>query len=105
MSANRGVFGSILGWVPNWVGFGLIILAGIVAFIYGVAITPSAGLVAFGLAAVISAIVAWVVGGRSSPRINPIGKSFGGTLDHIDGWAWLVVFGLFLVAVLVTVFA
>ena len=99
MSTNDGIGKKLLGWIPDWVGFGLIILAGLVAIGFGAFGKPtSIGLIAFGVAAIASAILAWVNGGTSTPKIDPFGKSFGGTVDNIDGWAWLVVFGLFVVA-------
>lgn len=102
---SNGVLKPLLGWIPNWLGFGLIILAGLLALFYGFVITPSAGLVAFGVAAVTSALLAWTAGGTSTPRVNPGDKSFGGTVANIDGWVWLVIFGLFVAALLIALLA
>ena len=93
---------TLLGWIPAWVGFVFIIVAGVVSVIVGIAM-GSPGLVAFGVAAVASAVLAWVAGGTSTPKLDPIGKSFGGAVKGIDGWVWLVIFGLFLVAAIIAI--
>ncbi len=92
----------ILGWLPGWLGFVLIILAGIASFIVGV-ITPSAGFIAFGIAAIASAILAWVTGATSEPRINPFELSFGGYVSRVVWWVWLIVFGLFVIASIIAI--
>lgn len=94
---------SLEGRIPNWVGFGFIILAGVAAISVGAAVGP-AGLIPLGIAAVASAIIAWWSGAKSSPQLNPFKRSWGGTVKEIDGWAWGVVFLLFLVAVLIALF-
>ena len=105
MNQSGGILSKLLGWIPNWVGFVLIIIAGVVMIVIGITGRPaSAGLIALGVAAFASSILAWYSGALSKPDVNPIGKSFGGTVERIDGWAWGVVFVLFLVAVLIAVF-
>ncbi len=94
---TQALFERILGWLPAWLGFMLIILAGVAAIVVG-AIQPSAGLIAFGVAAIASSALAWWSGAKSEPRVNPIERSFGGVVSRVDGWVWLVVFGLFLAA-------
>jgi hypothetical protein len=93
---------TLLGWIPAWVGFVFIIVAGVVMIIMGV-VMSSPGLVAFGVATVASAVLAWMAGGTSTPRADPIGKSFGGAVKGIDGWVWLVIFALFLVAAIIAI--
>lgn len=83
---------SLLNRIPNWVGFGLIIVVGIVAIVVG-ALAPSAGFIAYGVAAIASSIIAWASGARSRPNVG--WKKFGGTVSGVDGWAWLVIFLLF----------
>ena len=102
MSVNQS-FQSLERKIPNWVGFGLIILAGLAAIIVGAAVGP-AGLIPFGVAAIASAIVAWYSGARSSPRVNPFAKSWGGTVKEVEGWAWGIVFALFAVATVIALF-
>jgi hypothetical protein len=104
MSVPDQVVRSLLDRIPNWVGFGLIILVGVVAIIVG-ATLPSAGFVAFGIAAIASSILAWANGAKSTPDVDPFGKKFGGTVKGVDGWVWLVVFGLFLVAAIIAIVA
>ncbi len=92
----------LLGWLPAWLGFALIILAGVAAIVVG-AMQSTPGLIAFGVAAIASSILAWWAGGKSEPRANPFDRSFGGTVSNIDGWVWLVIFGLFVVAVIIAI--
>jgi vacuolar-type H+-ATPase subunit I/STV1 len=100
----KGLMERVLGWLPVWLGFVLIIVAGIAAFIVGI-VTTSAGFIAFGVAAIASAILAWWSGAKSEPQINPFEPSFGGSVSKVDGWVWLVVFGLFLVASIIAIVA
>ena len=102
MGVNQS-FQSIERKVPNWVGFGLIILAGAAAIIVGAA-AGAARLVPFGIAAIASAIVAWWSGARSTPRVNPFEKSWGGTVKAVEGSAWAIVFLLFAVALVIGLF-
>jgi hypothetical protein len=100
-----GVLERLLGWLPAWLGFVLIILAGLGVAVLGIVTgTKTAGFVAFGVAAIASAILAWWSGAKAEPRGNPFDRSFGGVVSRVDGWVWLVVFGLFVVASLVAIF-
>ena len=99
---GKAVLERLLGWLPAWLGFVLIALAGIVAIVIGI-MQSSPGLVAFGVAAIVSAGIAWWAGGRGEPRANPVDKSFGAVISRLDGLAWLVIFGLFVVAIIITV--
>ena len=95
-----GTVQQIQGRIPNWVGFGLIILAGLVSIIVGAASGPGE-LIPFGIAAIPAAILTWWSGAKSTPQVNPFKKSFGGTVKEIDGWVWGVVFLLFAAAFVV----
>ena len=99
---SKALLERLLGWLPAWLGFVLIIAAGVAAIVVG-AIQSNAGFIAFGVAAILSAALAWWQGGRSEPRGNPFDQSFGGVVSKIDGWAWLVVFGLFVVALIIAI--
>jgi multisubunit Na+/H+ antiporter MnhB subunit len=99
-SGRSGLLERLLGWLPGWLGFVLIILAGIVAIVVG-AITPDVGFIALGVAAIASAVLAWWNGAGSQPRIDPSDRSFGGYVSGLDGWVWLVILGLFIVAVVI----
>jgi hypothetical protein len=102
---SQKILERLLGWLPAWLGFMLIIAAGAAAIVVGAISNPvSAGLIAFGVAAIASSILAWWAGGKSEPRVNPFEKSFGGVVSNIDGWVWLVIFGLFVVAALIAIF-
>ena len=87
----------ILGWLPAWLGFVLIIAAGAASIIFG-AMDEVAGLISVGAWAVVSAVIAWVSGATSSPRVNPFKRSFGGVASEIPQVAWLVIAGLFVIA-------
>ena len=95
----------LLGWLPAWLGFVLIILAGVAAIIVGAIAqpNPNAGFIAFGVAAIASSILAWWAGGRSEPRANPFDQSFGGVVSNVDGWVWLVVLAFLGAAVVVAI--
>jgi len=90
------------GFIPNWVGFGLAIVVGVVCVIAG-AMEEYAGLIAIGAAALISTAIAWVSGAKSTPDVNPFKKSFGATMKEIEQVPWLIIFGLFAVAVVIAV--
>lgn len=89
----------ILGWVPAWVGFALIILAGALAIIFG-AIDSAVGLISIGVWAIASAIIAWISGATSSPRVNPFKRSFGGVVSEIPQVPWLIIAVLLVVAII-----
>ena len=99
-SSTSPIITKLLGWIPNWVGFGIIIVVGVLAIIFG-ATTPSAGLIAFGVAAIISSILAWYTGAKSTPDV--FNGSFGATVSNLQAWVWLVVFGLFVVVVIIAI--
>ena len=96
----NGIVNSLLGRIPNWVGFGIIIVVGIIAIIAGATSTlVSAGLLAFGVWAIGSSILAWYTGARSRPDV--FNGSFGATVTNVAGWVWWVVFiGLVVVIVI-----
>ena len=91
---------TLLGWIPAWVGFVFIILAGVLCIVVGI-VQGSAGFIAFGVAAIASSIMAWMSGATSTPKLDPFGKSFGGAVKEVDDWVWLVVFGLFVIATII----
>jgi len=93
---------SLLDRIPNWLGIGLIVLVGILAVVFG-ALDGVPGLIAFGLAATASAILAWVDGARSRPTVG-FEKS-GATVRDVEAWVWLIVLGPFLAATAVAVLA
>lgn len=97
------IVNSLLGRIPNWLGFGIIIVIGILAIIAGATSTPvSAGLIAFGVWAIGSSILAWVTGASSRP--DGFNGSFGATVTNLAAWVWWVVF-IGLVAVVVIALA
>ena len=104
MGTSSGFFKSILGWLPAWVGFGFAILAGVVMIVMG-AITPSVGLIAFGVAAVVASILAWVAGGKATPEANPLEKSFGASIDGLESWTTVIIIALFVIAIIIAIVA
>lgn len=90
------------GWLPDWVGFCIIIAVGIAGVVVGF-ILPQAGLVAFGFAAIISAILAWVTGAQSAPSGNPTKRSIGARVRYVPDTVWWIVLGLFIVAAIIAI--
>ena len=98
---DPGSFERLLGWLPAWLGFALIALAG--------SSRSSSGSCSRARASSPS-------GSRPSPaRASPGGPADGAShaatrrqelravISRLDGWQWLVIFGLFVVAIIVTV--
>ena len=94
----KSLFEKLLGWLPAWLGYVLIMAAGVVAIVIGI-MQSSPGLVAFGVAAILAAALAWWQGGKGEPKGDP--SSFGGAVSGLDGWVWLVILGLFVVALII----
>lgn len=99
-SATRNQVGHLLEWIPNWVGFVLIMLAGAALFIVG-ASRADAGFIAWGVAVFAAAVLAWANGATSKPKVTLSPKTFGGVVANIDDWAWIVILGLFVVALII----
>lgn len=100
----RSLWERILGWLPGWLGFVLIIAAGVAAIVVGsISPTPYPGLIAFGVAAIVSSVLAWWSGATSEPRVNPFERSFGGIVSRVETWVGLVVIGLFVVAMIIAI--
>lgn len=102
MNAVNETFDNVRGMIPSWMGFLFGLAAGAAALIVG-AILPHAGLIAFGVAGIAGTIIAWVSGAVASPEGNPFTRSFGATMKRIPALAWLVIFGLFAVAAVITI--
>jgi hypothetical protein len=101
----NSVWERILGWLPAWLGFVLLVGAGVVLIVAGViGTTERPGFIAFGVAAIASAVIAWWSGAKAEPRVDPFGGSFGAVVSRIEQIPWLIIFGLFLIAVLITIF-
>jgi uncharacterized membrane protein YphA (DoxX/SURF4 family) len=90
------------GWLPDWVGFVIIIAVGIAAIIIGF-IVSYAGLVAIGVAAIASAILAWVAGAQSAPAGNPIKRDFAGRVRNVPDKTWYIIFALIVIAIVIAV--
>ncbi len=103
MSSSSGFFKSVFGWLPAWVGFGFAILAGVVLLVAGI-VTKVPGLDAFGVAAIVSSILAWAAGGSATPRVNPFEKSFGAAIDGLESWTTVIIMLLFVVAIVIAIF-
>lgn len=100
----REIIAKLLGWLPTWLGFVLIIAAGVTLVVAGI-VLESAGYIAFGVASIVAAVIAWVDGATSRPRFTFDPKGFGGTVANVRDWVTLTVMGLFVVATLVAIFA
>jgi len=84
----------------NWVGFALIHGRGLILLAFGAA-GPDAGFIAWGVAVLAAAVLAWWDGARSKPKVSLSPKTFGGVVANVDQWAWLVIFGLFVAALVI----
>lgn len=100
-TSTSGLFKSLLGWLPGWLGFVLILLAGAVCVVFGLLLTPSPGAVAFGVAFIAIGILSWASGGGATPYARPGDPSFGASLDHLRPWVWAVNVGLIVAAIAV----
>lgn len=103
----RQAIATVLSWIPNWLGFVLIIAAGLTMIIVGV-VTKKPALIPFGISAIVASILAWVNGATSQPKIEfvpPAKKfSFGGTVANVDGWVTVVVILLFAASGVISIF-
>ncbi len=102
-SAVRNQVGRLFEWIPNWVGFVLIMAVGVILLAFGAARTD-AGFIAWGIAAIAAAVLAWLDGARSKPKVSLSPKTFGGVVANVDDWAWLIIFGMFVAALLIGIF-
>jgi hypothetical protein len=97
-----GIFSKIFGWLPGWVGFLFALAVGVLAIVFG-AINSSVGLIAFGVAAIISVILAWISGGRATPRLDPFKHSFGAFIDRLDSPTTVIIIILFVIAIVIAI--
>ena len=97
---GNGFFSKIFGWLPGGGGFAIALLAGLAAIIAGIS-NKSAGLIAFGAAAIISVILAWISGARAEPRIDPFKDSFGAVIDGLDSITSVIIIALFIIALVI----
>ena len=102
MNDGNGFFSKIFGWLPGWVGFAIALLAGLAALVFGI-INSSAGLIAFGVAAIVSVILAWISGARATPRIDPFKKSFGAVIEGLDSITSVIIIALFVIALVIAI--
>lgn len=99
-TAIRTQLGHLFEWVPNWVGFVLIMAVGVVLLAFGAA-RLDAGFIAWGVAVLAAAVIAWWDGARSKPKVTLSPKTFGGVVANVDMWAWLTILGLFVIALII----
>jgi hypothetical protein len=103
-SPVSGIWERILGWLPAWLGFVIIIGIGVILVILGItANSERVGLLAWGIAMITSGAIAWWSASKAEPRGNPFDRSFGAVLSRIEQLPWLIILALFLVAVIVTI--
>ena len=104
-TSSSGLFNTILGWLPVWPGFVLILLAGAACVVSGLLLSPGAGVLAFGVAFIAIAVLSWACGAGSTPSVSPGDRSFGGDFDHLRPWVWAVSVGLIVAAIAVKILA
>lgn len=103
----RRAIAAVLSWIPNWLGFVLIIAAGIASIIAG-AVLKKFAFIPFGISAIVASILAWANGATSQPKIEfvpPAKKfTFGGTVANVDDWVTVVVILLFAASGVISIF-
>jgi hypothetical protein len=104
VNSSSGFFSKVFGWLPGWVGFAFGLLVGVLAIIFG-AVNRSIGLIAVGVAAIISVILAWLSGGRAQPRIDPFSRSFGAVIERLDSMTTVIIIALFVIAIIIGIVA
>lgn len=85
--------------VPAWLGFGLMLVASLVAIVGG-AVTREYKAIPIGAAGVIGTIIAWVTGATSEASADD--DTLGGKAKNIKDVWWWVILGVVVVAVVVT---
>jgi len=104
-------FGKLLSWIPGWLGFLLLILAGTAMFIHG-AVNPlgvtldqknRTGFIIFGLCSLVIGAVSWLVGGTSKikGREGTVGVKV--EVKDLPWWGWLVDVGVLAISILLYV--
>lgn len=102
MNTVNNAYQGFIGRIPNWVGFGFAIAAGLAAAIAG-AVTENKGLVAIGAAIVVDSVVAWYAGASATPTVNPLNKSWGATIKDIPTVAWAIMVLVLVAAIVVAI--
>ena len=103
-SSSNSFWNTIFGWLPGWVGFAVALLVGVLAIIFGfVNNPPTPGLIAFGVAAIISIILAWLAGARATPRVDPFKQSFGAVMEGLDSITSVIIIILFVIAIVIAI--
>lgn len=91
--------------MPSWLGFIIGIAVGVVLIVGGAVMHPfSVRLLAWGVWAVASCILAWIAGATAQPAYTgtAFGRpTFGARVSAVPLWAWLIVAGLFVVATVI----
>ncbi len=86
--------------LPDWLGFLFMILAS--GLIIGVGFAEHVyKFLPLGFACLLGTIVAWASGASAKPEGND--DTLGGTADAIPGWAWAIIAGLIVVAIVITI--
>ncbi len=89
--------------IINLLGFLAGLAAGVVALVLGI-MNESAGAIAFGAWGVISVILAWFGGAKGTPTGNPFKREIGAKFKEVPDRTWFIIAGLFIVALLITIF-
>ena len=87
--------------LPDWLGFLFMILAS--GLIIGVGFAEHAyKFLPLGFACLLGTIVAWASGASAKPEASD--DTLGGTAEAIPGWAWAIIAGLIVIAIVLTIF-
>jgi drug/metabolite transporter (DMT)-like permease len=86
--------------MPYWLGFVIIIVIGIILLIAGAVQKPvELRYIAWGVFAIVSAVVSWISGATSEPKFTSK-DTFGAVVREIKTWAWIVIMVMFVALVI-----
>lgn len=90
--------------IPAWLGMVIGVAIGIVAIIIGLVSGPT-GFVPLGIWAIVASIIGYATGSAAAVRARGQGRPLDLHMDvvwsHVPNVAWLVIAGLFVIAVVI----
>jgi drug/metabolite transporter (DMT)-like permease len=84
--------------MPSWLGFILMLAAGIVTII-GSAVTKNYKAVPLGAASILATVIVWIGGATSSAATTEDPDTLGGVASKAAWWAWLTAAAMVVAAV------
>jgi hypothetical protein len=86
----------------NILGFLAGVVIGISGLVVGIML-PSAGLIAFGVWALLAVSLAWFSGAKAEPGGNPFKRELKAKFKYVPAWAWWIIFGTLILAIIIAV--